>query len=75
MDVGGNVKYFVINHRLNENSSTNYIKDYIQNLQVFIKNFEFHREKDIRKYIGYRKKFKKKANFVFVLINYLKSIS
>ena len=56
MVIGKNVKQFVLSHEIKENSSSNYIKDQIRNLQVFTKNFDAHREEDIRRYIGVKSK-------------------
>ena len=60
MVIDRNVKQFILGYETKENSSLNYIKDWICNLQVFIKNFDVYGEEDIRRYIEVKSKSLKK---------------
>ena len=52
IEQGGKVKKFVELHKLNtETAMYAYIKDWIRNVQYFIKNQKNFVENDIRKYI------------------------
>ena len=52
MQIDENVQQFVIHYELRENSSLNYTKDWIHNMQVYIKNFKVYGKEDINRYLG-----------------------
>ena len=61
IEYGGEVKRFVENSRLDETSkSISYLKHQICSVQYFIKNKEKKEEIDIRKYLEFKKKSRKR---------------
>jgi hypothetical protein len=55
--IGRNIKQYVNMHPLKEDANVNYTKDWIQNVQVFIGNYQTYDGDDIRRFI-YRRKMK-----------------
>ena len=50
------MKQFALNYEIKKDNNLHYIKDWIRNLQVCIKNFEVHGEEDVRRYLGFKSK-------------------